>query len=204
MSMPRPIFAGLVCAAFIALPAQAVVFEFSAVLSGAAEAPPNPSAGTGTIDLEWDTVAKTMSMDVMFSGLTGTVTAAHIHAATAVPMTGTAGVATQVPTFIGFPLGVTAGSYSHTFDLTDPATYNSSYLTGAGGGTPEGAAAALLAALQANSAYLNIHSSVYGGGEIRGFLTPVTRLPDAVETAPLLLGSSLLLLGAARRRARGL
>jgi hypothetical protein len=40
----------------------------------------------------------------------------------------------------------------------------------ANGGTTAGAEAALLAGLEAGQAYLNIHTTMFPGGEIRGFL----------------------------------
>src|SRR5262249_10918988 len=75
------------------------------------------------------------------------------------------------PTFTGFPLGVTSGTYDHTFDTLSASSYNPAYVT-AHGGTAAGAEAALAACLSAGGAYLNIHSTVDPGGEIRGFLTP--------------------------------
>ena len=94
-------------------------------------------------------------------------TAAHIHCCISPP--GNTGVATTTPTFPGFPLGVTSGSYSRTFDMTAASSYNPAFVT-AHGGTTAGAAAALLAGLQAGQAYLNIHTTMFPGGEIRGFL----------------------------------
>jgi hypothetical protein len=114
-----------------------------------------------------------MHLYVTFSGLTGNTTASHIHAATALPGTGTAGVATTTPTFAGFPLGVKAGTCDIVLDMTLASSYNPSYIT-ANGGTPASAEAALFAAIAAGKAYLNIHSSTFGGGEIRGFLTEAT------------------------------
>ena len=66
---------------------------------------------TGFATVVYDDLAHTLSVDASFSGLLGTTTAAHIHAATAVPGVGTAGVATQTPSFVGFPLGVTSGTF---------------------------------------------------------------------------------------------
>jgi len=123
-----------------------------------------------------------MRVVVSFSGLTGTTTASHIHAATTVPGTGTAGVATQTPTFAGFPLGVTSGSYDNLFDLTLATSFNASYVT-SNGGTLASASLALENALLADKAYLNIHTSAFPGGEIRGFLHNV---PDSTSTALLL------------------
>jgi len=106
---------------------------------------------------------------MFFSGLTGTTTASHIHCCTAVPLTGTTGVATTTPFFTGFPIGVTSGSYNNTFDLTLASSYNSAYIT-ANGGTTATAEAALLSGIALGKAYLNVHSTTFGGGEIRGFL----------------------------------
>ena len=47
--------------------------------------------------------------------------------------------------------------------------YRAGWLTDSGG-TPELAEAALFAGIIEGRAYLNIHSSLYPGGEIRGFL----------------------------------
>jgi hypothetical protein len=141
-----------------------------------------------------------MRVQVTFSGLLGTVTASHIHAATAVAGTGTAGVATTTPTFTGFPSGVTSGTYDNIFDLTLASSYNPAYVT-ANGGIPQ-AKLALVTALAAGKSYLNVHSTVYGGGEIRGFLTPAS-VPENSATAPLLVLGLAAILGFARhQRAR--
>jgi hypothetical protein len=62
------------------------------------------------------------------------------------------------------------------------SSYNPSYVTN-NGGTPATAFAALRAAISAGKAYLNIHSSMFPGGEIRGFLnlcpTINVSIPDA-------------------------
>jgi hypothetical protein len=142
----------------------------------------------------YDSTAQTLSLDVTFSGLTGTVTAAHIHCCTAIPEAGNVGVATTTPTFPGFPAGVTFGSYDEIFDLTDVASFNAAFVN-ANGGTAAGAEAALTLGLAEGRAYLNIHTSFAGGGEIRGFLNQV---PEPASLA--LLGVSLFALAALRRR----
>ena len=153
--------------------AWATPVTYYAVLNGAAEAPPNASPGIGQTTVTYDSMLHTLQVQVDFSGLLGTVTAAHIHCCTAVPGVGTAGVATITPTFTGFPSGVTFGTYDHTFDLT---------MLGAAG-------------LAADKAYLNIHTSVVPAGEIRGFLVP--------EPASMaLLGLGLFGLAASRRCTR--
>jgi hypothetical protein len=143
------------------------LYVFSASLSGANENPPTVSSGSGSATVTWNTATNQMSVDVVFSGLTTGTTASHIHCC-AVPPTN-AGVATQVPRFTGFPVGVTSGTYSHTFDMTDAASYNPAFVA-ANGGSVASAEAVLLAGLLAGHAYLNIHTSMFPGGEIRGVL----------------------------------
>jgi len=99
--------------------------------------------------------------------LTTPNTAAHIHCCVAPP--GNTGVATTVPTFTGFPGGVTAGTYSHSFNMLDASSYNPTFIT-SHGGTVATAEAALLAGMRAGQSYLNIHTMQFTGGEIRGFL----------------------------------
>jgi hypothetical protein len=167
--------------AMCAARAMATVTIYDAALSGPAESPPNASPGTGFAEVTHDSVAHTMRVQVSFSGLTGNTTASHIHAPTPVPFDQTAGVATQTPTFTGFPLGVTAGSYDHTFDMTDLASYNNSFMSGSTAAQKE---AGLFGAIDAGKGYLNIHSQTFGGGEIRGFLIAVPE-PGALSLVAL-------------------
>ena len=139
-----------------------------------------------------------MRVEVTFSGLLGTTTASHIHCCTAVPGVGTAIVATTVPTFTGFPLGVTSGTYDHTFDMSLSSSYNPAFVT-ANGGTVATAEMVLLAGLGAGDTYLNIHSSVVPGGEIRGFLAAV---PEPSTWAMLLLGFAGIGFMAYRRKSK--
>jgi plastocyanin len=157
------------------LPARAAAVSYGARLSGPAESPPNTSPGTGFAQVDFDPAAHTLRVQVSFGGLQGPTTASHIHACTPTPRLETAGVATQVPTFVNFPLGVTSGTYDHTFDTLDPATYNPAFVT-ANGGTAAGAETRLTTCIAAGRAYLNVHSSVFPGGEIRGFLEPTARI----------------------------
>ena len=149
--------------------AHAAVVSYVATLSGPNEQPANASPGVGFANVDVDAVVHTMHVHVTFSGLVGTTTASHIHAATLVAGTGTAGVATTTPYFAGFPIGVTSGTYDNTLDMTQASSYNPAYVTMQGGSVPA-SEAALEQAIADGKAYLNIHSNVYGGGEIRGFL----------------------------------
>jgi hypothetical protein len=150
---------------------NANVLSYFANLDGPSESPANASPGVGFATVDYDNTTHMLHLHVTFSGLTGTTTASHIHSATAVALTGTAGVATTTPTFAGFPLGVTSGTYDNTLDLTQSSSYNPSFIT-ANGGTTATAEAALTNGIATSTAYLNIHTSTFGGGEIRGFLVP--------------------------------
>ena len=163
--------------------AHSQTFVFTALLTGPAEAPPNNSPGTGTSTVTVDMTLSTMRVQAVFSGLLGNLTVAHIHAPTAVAGTGTAGVATPTPSFPGFPAGNTFGSYDQTFDLTLASSYNASFVT-ASGGIPQ-AMTRLVLALQDGKAYLNLHTSQFGGGEIRGFYVPTPGAAAAFAFAGL-------------------
>jgi CHRD domain len=173
---------------------EASTLIFDAVL-GNFENPPTGSTGTGFAEITFDTVTLLMRVQVTFSGLSTPNTASHIHCCVAAP--GNAGVATTVPTFTGFPGGVTAGTYDHTFDMTLASSYNPAFVT-ANGGTALSAEAVLLAGMIAGNAYLNIHTTQFGGGEIRGFLAE-TPLPAALPLFATGLGV-LGLLGWRRKR----
>jgi hypothetical protein len=176
--------------------AQATPIPFRAILSGPNEATPNASPGFGQASVLIDPTAHTMQVDVFFGGLLGTTTASHIHCCTAVPLTGAAGVATVTPTFTGFPGGVTSGTYSHLFDMSLASSYNPSFVT-AHGGTALSAETFLFAGIEAGESYLNIHSSVFPGGEIRGFLVFVPEPVTLSVFSAGLAGAALL-----RRRRR--
>jgi hypothetical protein len=75
-----------------------------------------------------------------------------------------------MPSFPGFPLGVTSGNFNNQlFSLTNVAFYNPAFVT-ANGGTAASAEAALLAGMAAGQTYFNIHTTNNPGGEIRGQL----------------------------------
>ena len=176
--------------------AYAIPVTFVGQLAGANEFPPIASPGMGLATVVLDPTAQTIQVNATFSGLTSNDTAAHIHCCA--PLGTNAGVATTVPAFPGFPLGVTSGTYSSVvFDLTQPTIYNPAFVALEGGTIPL-AEAALIAGIQNGQTYLNIHTMINPGGEIRGQLEPV---PE--PTTLLLLGTTLTGFGLARLRRCG-
>jgi len=163
--------------------AYAIPTTFVGNLAGANEVPLVVSPGTGLATVVLDPTAQTIQVNVTFSGLTSNDVAAHIHCCA--PLGTNAGVATTVPAFPGFPLGVTSGTYSSAlFDLTQPTIYNPAFVTLQGGLSQ--AEAALIAGIQTGMTYFNIHTVNNPGGEIRGQLFPI---PE--PSTFLLLGSGL-------------
>ncbi|MEA3078990.1 MAG: hypothetical protein QOF05_398, partial [Sphingomonadales bacterium] len=83
------------------------------------------------------------------------------------------------------------------FDLLSASTYNPAYVT-ANGGTPASAEAALLSAIASGRSYLNIHTTSFPGGEIRGFLVAV--VPEPATWMMMLLGFGAIGLAVRRRQ----
>lgn len=196
MKMPLSLSCALLALCSAAMPALAHEQVYTAVLSGAAENPVNASLGGGAGVVTFDLDLLTMRLQTTFAGLSGNVTVAHIHCCAA-PLSN-AGVATQTPSFTGFPVGATFGSYDRTFDMTLASSYNAAFIT-ANGGTVSTAFSALVAGLDAGRAYLNIHSTFAPGGEVRGNFVAVVPEP---ETYALFLGGLAIVGWVVRRRER--
>jgi hypothetical protein len=183
--------------------------QLSATLSNAAETTsvvptlttgqPRPvSFGTATFELNDAQTAMTMMVQVFNIDFTGSqtpdtndnLTNAHIHASATVTPTTTAGV---VWGFIGTPFN----------DNNPNNVLVTPFATGVGGtvtakwDAEEGNNTTLTAQLSnllSQHAYINFHTSQFGGGEIRGTLVVV---PEAASLGVLAMGAVALL---ARRR----
>jgi hypothetical protein len=145
------------------------VYQYAAILSGANASPANSSPATGSGLLILDLDLHVMDVKASFSGLVGNVTAATLNGNTSAPLSGTAINVTAGSSLASFPANVNFGDFNESFDLAAASTYNPAYLT-AHGPLPSSALEALYAGLEGGKSYLNITSSAYPNGEIRGFL----------------------------------
>ncbi|HEY9199841.1 MAG TPA: CHRD domain-containing protein [Gammaproteobacteria bacterium] len=139
--------------------AQAAIINLYATLDGTQEVPANASLGTGTATILFDDVSNQLDWNISYSGLTGAATAAHFHGPAAAGVN--AGVQVNIGTLSG--------------GLTSPMI-GSTTITSV-------QEADLLAGLW----YINIHTAMYPGGEIRG----------QVQVVPLPAASWLLASGLA-------
>jgi hypothetical protein len=187
------LIAGSLFVAAVSAPAVAQQSIFTAELLGSNERPdPNNSPGTGTAIVTVDLDQSTMRVQETFSGLLGPTTVSHIHCCAGPD--GSAPPATTVPSFPGFPVGVTAGTYDQTFNMLDASSYNPAFIL-ANGGTAASAFDAFVDGLNNGTAYANIHTEMFQAGEIRG-----TLVPEPETYAMLLAGLAMVSMMSRRRR----
>ena len=155
---------------------------YSAVLSGANEVPPAASPGSGLATVSLSDDLSTLTVHMVFSNLLSLDTAVFIHCCA--PVGVNAGVSVNFGS-AGFPLGVTSGTYDHTF-----VPLSASLLSGI-------SLSDFVTGLNAGEAYINIHTSMFPGGEIRGQLA----VPEPTALMLLGVGVAATAVSAWRRRA---
>ncbi len=154
-----PLLAALITIGLTAVPASAQNVTLRATLTGAQETSA-PGVNTGafgnaTVVVNMRTRTVTWSVDVF--NLPSGVTAGHIHVGA---------VGTPGPTVINFTVPTGA---SNDFNITGSAVDTTFTLR-----PDQGIRSAddMFQALLGGNTYVNVHSAVNGGGEIRGQLTP--------------------------------
>ena len=191
------------------LAANATLFDFTATLQGSNELPGNLSAATGFAALQYNDggTVGLLGDDSFFvligaSGLTGIPSGWHIHGAATTTengpvrvnvggvLGGTAGVGTLVSGGL-----ISALSLPALFSV--PVTAPTIAPPGSNAGHP---AMSFLSMLQSHLAYVNVHTPIFPGGEVRGQLLQVTVVPEPETYGMLLAGLALIGSVVVRRR----
>lgn len=169
MTLRSTITAVALLALALCAPARASLIHFNVAIDGTQAGTGSTATGFATLDL--DTVAMTLAIDLSFTGLSTPDTNAHIHCCA--PLGSSAPV---VLPFLpaGFPTGVTSGTFSTTFTGLTPA---------------------LVADILSGLSYINIHTSTFPGGEIRG---QIVTEPATLALAALAL--AIVVVARPRRR----
>jgi hypothetical protein len=132
-------------------------------LSGYEEVPAVSTTGGGDFRAAIDRHSDTIRYRLTFSGIQGTTTQSHIHF-------GQEGVNGGISVFLCSNLGNgPAGTQACPQSGTIEGTIRPADVIGpAGQGIAAGEFGELVRALRAGAAYVNVHSSTWPGGEIRG------------------------------------
>ncbi len=131
--------------------------RFRAELEASSEVPPNQTTGHGTFTANYDTATRTLSWNGSYSGLTGPVTAAHIHGPAAV------GVNARAIVWLSDNLGQCKNGECRS--KPDAKASNASPFSGSAILT-DAQAAEMMNGLY----YINIHTNAHPAGELRGQL----------------------------------
>ena len=142
------------------LPSAEATMLFEAHLTGSGVVPPNASPGTGFETVLLNDAQDQITVDLSFSGLTASATAAHIH--------GPAPAGTNGPVVFfltGVPAATSGTLHEQTFSVTP----------------------AQVVELESGLLYADMHTTTFPGGEIRGQLALV---PEPATVSLVGLGLS--------------
>lgn len=153
----------------LALPSHAGLWYLQATLTGSQEVPPVSTSASGVLFGSYDDVAKTINLAITVNGiLQSDLTASHIH---------------RAPVGVNGPVIFTIGSGSSYAVL-------GSQLIKVIAGAPFPAAEE--ANLLSGKTYINIHTTAYPAGEIRGQITALPVVPEPATMVGLGIGVGLL------------
>ena len=158
--------------------------DFNVSLDSAQENNPlDTSSATGVGTLTFDTTLNTLTFNNNFqwSGLSADSTLSHIHGP-ALPSLSAGVLYNLTPTYTQVGPGIRQGTFSGTLSLVD--------------GTGNFTIAQQVSQLENGQWYLNIHSTAFPGGEIRG---QIVLVPEPSMLALLGLGAGGLVWGWRRR-----
>lgn len=182
--MKRLLIAAAAALSLAPLAANALTVTYNFNLNSAMEVPTNASTAVGSAQVTVDDTANTISFNLAAFGLGTAVTGLHIHG----------------QALAGANAGVVFNMISNA-DVTGPVMIGAFAVPNsfAALGTNKAASPGLAAMINAEpfKYYVNLHTTAFGGGEIRGQLAPV---PEASTYAMLALG--LVGIGAVVRRRR--
>jgi CHRD domain len=140
---------GVAAVVFLLAAALAQAQTYGVVMTGSQERPsPTTSTGWGNATVTFDSTRSNINVTIKVTGLTSAITGAHIHEK---------GSGSDVG-------GIVVG-------FTPLASFTSGTLTGT---FPIDSAVAGRLAASPSNFYMNIHTSLNPGGEIRGDLTPIS------------------------------
>jgi hypothetical protein len=134
--------------------AKSQIIFLKAVMTAGQEVPPNATSASGVIIVKYNTVSRALQLQGDYQDLAASATDAHIHSP--------APVGSNAPVLV--PLTHTGGT---TGVLTGSATLSPAEESD----------------LLAGNMYVNVHNSIYPGGEIRGQLTTTTSGQTEILTA---------------------
>ena len=158
----------MVCLA-MATPASAQIFPFTALMTGFQQVPPNGSPGIGMASGNYDAGTGQLSWDIAWVGLLAPETAMHFHGPA--PAGVNAGVQVDIAGISGLVSPSIGSAIISAAQATD---------------------------LQSNLWYINLHTTAFPGGEIRG---QVMVVPEPSTLALIgLAGVAVLKRGRRRRR----